>query len=154
VRIRATATDPARAVFIGVAPQSSVDRYLSGVDHVVVNDWTNADTRDVVASGNARPAPPVTAGIWTARASGLGTQTLTWEPTDGEWVVVVMNASGAPGVSVSANVGATVPDLGWIAGGLFAAGAVLLALAVVMIAIPTVRASRRADARPADALGP
>jgi hypothetical protein len=53
-----------------------------------------------------------------------------------------MNTSGAAGVSVTADVGARVPDLGWIAAGLFIAGGVLLAGAVALIVFPVVRASR------------
>lgn len=142
LRIRATATDPANAVFVGVAPQSAVTTYLAGVDHLVVRDWTNGHTRNLVASSNAPANAPNDAKIWTAQASGTGTQTLSWRPTSGQWVVVVMNANGSPGVSVTADAGATVPDLAWIAVGLFAAGGVLLALAVALIVVPVVRASR------------
>ena len=142
LRIRATATDPAKAVFVGVAPQSAVTAYLAGVDHLVVRDWASGHTRNVVASGNAPTTAPTDAQIWTAQATGAGTQSLSWRPASGEWAVVVMNADGSAGVSVNADAGATVPDLAWIAVGLFAAGGVLLAIAVVLIVVPVVRASR------------
>ena len=71
-----------------------------------------------------------------------GTQSLTWRPTGGTWVIVVMNADGRPGVSVTADAGATVPDLRWIAVGLIGVGAVLLASAIVLIAVPVTRAGR------------
>jgi hypothetical protein len=45
-------------------------------------------------------------------------------------------------VSITADAGATLPALGWIAAGLFAAGALLLAAGAVLIAVPAVRASR------------
>lgn len=144
VRIRATATDPAKPVFVGVAPQTAVNGYLANVGHLVVRDWADGDTRDV-ASGGAPATAPATAKIWTAQTSGLGTQTLSWRPTDGQWVVVVMNADGSAGVSVSADAGATVPDLAWIAVGLFAAGGALLAIAVALIAVPVMRVSRHAS---------
>jgi hypothetical protein len=143
VRVRAATTDPADAVFIGVGPQAQVDRYLSGVGHLVVTNWEDAEARSVAASGDTAPATaPASADIWTAQAAGRGTQTLTWRPAGGEWVVVVMNANGDPGVSVRTDVGATIPDLGWIAVGLFAGGAVLLVAAVVLIVVPARRASR------------
>ncbi len=53
-----------------------------------------------------------------------------------------MNPSAATGVAVVADAGATVPDLAWIAAGLFAVGGILLAAAVVLIAVPIARAGR------------
>ncbi len=142
VRVRATATDPTKAVFIGVAPQAAVNNYLAGVDHLVVTDWTNGHTRDVLAAGAAPASAPTDTNIWTAQASGAGTQSLSWRPSSGRWVVVVMSANGTPGVSVTADAGAAVPDLAWIAGGLLAVGGVLLLIAVFLVALPVVRASR------------
>ena len=54
-----------------------------------------------------------------------------------------MNSDASPGVSVTADAGATVPALGWIAGGLLVAGGVLLIAGTVLIAVPVVRAHRR-----------
>jgi hypothetical protein len=142
LRVRATATDPAKAVFIGVAPQSAVNTYLAGVDHLVVTGWTNGHTRNALVGGTALAAAPASSGIWTAQVSGTGTQSLSWEPTSGEWAIVVMNADGSAGVSVNADAAATVPDLAWIAVGLFAAGGVLLLIAVALVVVPVVRASR------------
>lgn len=142
VRLRATSTDPANQVFIGVAPQAAVTSYLAGVDHQVVTNWANGHTRNEVARGAAPATPPTVARIWTAQASGPGTQALTWRPTGGHWVVVVMNANARAGVAVTADAGARVPDLGWIAAGLFAVGGVLLLAAVALIAVPVARARR------------
>jgi hypothetical protein len=142
VRIRATSTNPSQLVFIGIAPQSQAQTYLANVDHVVITDWANDHTRTVTTTGGGAPAtPPTNASIWTAQASGTGTQTLAWRPTSGNWVVVVMNADGSAGVSVIADGGATVPDLGWIAAGLIAVGVILLGSAVALIAVPVARAS-------------
>jgi hypothetical protein len=85
---------------------------------------------------------PSQAGFWTAQASGLGTQTLRWQPTSGNWVAVVMNASGTARVAVGADAGATVPDLAWLAVGLFIGGGLLLAIALALIVIPIVRSGR------------
>jgi len=142
VRIRATSTDPAKALFIGVAPQAAAAAYLAGVDHQVVTNWATGHARNEVARGAAPATAPTAARIWTAQASGPGTQALTWRPTGGHWVVVVMNADARAGVSVTADAGATVPDLGWIAVGLFVVGGVLLLAAVALIAVPVARASR------------
>ena len=142
LRIRATSTDPAKGVFLGVAPEAAVETYLAGVDHLAVTNWATGGTRAEAASGAAPVTSPTDARIWSAQVSGPGTQTLTWHPTRGQWEVVVMNPNASAGVSVVADAGATVPDLGWIAGGLLAAGAILLIAAVVLIAVPVRRAGR------------
>ena len=142
VRIRATAIDATRDVFIGVAPQAAVETYLAGVNHLIVTDWASGHSRQQTGGGSAPTAAPTAVHIWTAKATGPASQTLTWRPTSGHWAVVVMNASGAPGVSVTADVGARIPDLGWIAVGLFIVGGVLLAASLLLIVIPVVRASR------------
>jgi hypothetical protein len=109
---------------------------------MVVSDWVNGDSKEVTVSGNAPRSAPADARIWTAQAVGVGTQTLTWKPTSGNWVVVVMNPTGAGGVSVTADAGATIPDLAWIAVGLFAVGVLLMAAALALILIPVRRANR------------
>lgn len=76
-----------------------------------------------------------------AQTRGTGRQTLSWSPASGT-SVVVMNADGGARVSVRADIGATVPDLAWLAVGLFIAGGVLLGVAVVLVVVPVVRASR------------
>jgi hypothetical protein len=141
-RIRATSTASGKALFVGVAPQAAVDRYLGGVQHAVVTNWADGRSRLHAAAGSTVAASPLEASFWTARATGTGTQSLTWRPTGGHWVVVVMTADGSPNVSVTADVGAEVPDLGWVAAGLLVGGSVLLAGAVLLVVVPVVRASR------------
>ena len=144
VRIRATATNPTTGVFIGVGPQAAVDNYLAGVGHEVVTNWANGDTETRLEPGSGRgpQSAPGGAAIWTAQASGQGTQTLSWRPESGQWEVVVMNQDGAGGVSVLADAGATIPDLAWLAVVLWVIGGLLLAGAVALVVVPVVRASR------------
>src|SRR6476619_588099 len=144
VRIRATATNPTTGVFIGVGPHEAVDNYLAGVGHEVVRNWANGDTENRFEPGTGRgpQTAPGDAAIWTAQASGQGTQTLSWRPESGQWEVVVMNQDGAAGVSVIADAGATIPDLAWLAVILWVLGGVLLAGAIALVVVPVVRASR------------
>ena len=144
IRIRATAHNPAKTVFIGITPRAAVDAYLAGVSHAVVTNWSNGTAVYRQRAGGPPRTAPATTPIWTVSVSGSGTQTLTWKPTGGEWVIVVMNPDASPGVSVTADASATLPALGWIAAGLFAAGGLLLAAGAVLIVVPVVRASRRA----------
>ena len=142
VRVRATATNPTAGVFIGVGSKTAVDSYLAGVGHEVVTSWANGHTR-FEPGGTGRPrTAPGDAAIWTAQASGQGTQTLSWRPESGEWEVVVMNPDGAAGVSVISDVGATIPDLAWYAVIVWIMGGVLLLGAVALVVVPVVRASR------------
>ncbi len=149
VRFQVTASNPARDIFVGIAPRASADSYLAGVGRSVVTDWANgaADYRRQI--GGAPPVPPTATSIWVASASGSGTQTLTWKPTSGDWVVVVMNPDGGAGVAVTASAGATIPSLGWIAGGLFIAGGILLVAGAALIIVSVTRAGRRPPAAPA-----
>ena len=142
VRIRATALNPAVPVFIGVAPKAAVDRYLAGVPHAVVTDWAPVATKPQLGARGAPAVLPTQAQFWTAQASGLGTQSLRWKPTSGNWLAVVMNANGSAGVAVGADAGATVPDLAWLAVGLFIGGGLLLAAALALIIVPIVSAGR------------
>jgi hypothetical protein len=142
LRLRVTSADADQEVFVGIAPRSAVDRYLADVDHLVVTDWAGGESWPYVADGGTPPTAPGDAGIWDEQVSGSGTQSLTWQPSGGEWRVVVMNADGAAGVSVTGDVGATAPALDWVALGLVVFGVVLLAGAVVLVTVPVVGASR------------
>jgi hypothetical protein len=142
VRIRVTASDPADAVFVGIAPRAAADRYLAGVGRAAVSDWATGTVDVGSLAGGPPPVAPTAASIWVASASGTGTQTLTWKPTGGEWTVVVMRPDGTAGIAVAADAGATFPVLGWIAGGLFAAGGVLLVGAVLLVVLSVARAGR------------
>jgi hypothetical protein len=119
------------AVFVGIGRSSDVSAYLSGVGHATVKDLR--DDALVTTEGGA-PSPPASkAGIWTAYVEGTGVQDLQWTPRSGEWTVVVMNADVSQGVTVRGDVGAEMPALPWIYGGLLAVGGVLLLAAVVLL---------------------
>lgn len=143
VRVRAASTDAATSIFVGIAPEAAATRYLSGVDRLFVTDWADGRIRQQFGHGTGLAAPPAAAGIWTAQTSGYGRQSLSWRPTGGKWVVVVMNTNGSAGVAVTADVGATVPNLAWISVGLFTGGGLLLlTLSGLVIAVSTARAGR------------
>ncbi|HET9077156.1 MAG TPA: DUF4389 domain-containing protein [Acidimicrobiales bacterium] len=146
VRFEVTARDPARPVFVGIAPRSSADTFLAGVGRAVVTEWAGGSANYRQQTGGPPPAAPTNTSIWVASTSGTGTQTLTWKPTSGDWTVVVMNPDATPGVAVTATAGATIPSLGWIAGGLFALGGILLVAGGLLIVIPVSRAGQRPTA--------
>ncbi len=117
-------------MFVGIGPAADVDAYLDGVEHDDVTDLDDEPNYDRVAGG-APAAPPGDQQFWAESASGTGELTVDWEPEDGVWRVVLMNADAARGVSSDMSIGAELDSVLWIgigmllAGGLLAAGAAL-----------------------------
>lgn len=131
VRVRVTPETAGARLFVGIGRSEDVDRYLVGVNRSVIKDFWTREVEPV--SGGAPRSAPGAQRFWTARATGPGPQTLVWKPSKGTWTVVVMNADGAPGVGMAADVGARVPALPWIALGLLIAGLVFAAGAALLI---------------------
>ena len=140
VRIQARSTT-GQPVFLGIARAPAASRYLAGVGHATVHGVPGSPGWYTEHSGDGPAVLPARAFIWAARATGPGTQTLSWPVHSGNWVVVAMNADGSAPVSVHVSAAATLPALPWIAGGLLAGGIVVLAGGVLLLAIPIRRAS-------------
>ena len=155
-RAEVTSRDSGGDVFVGIAPVDEGSAYLDGVEHSVIDDLgtTAVDERSV--PGGPPSGPPGEQDFWVAQASGPGTQPLDWEPAEGDWVFVVMNADASAGVSIDARIGATVPALGGLAWGLLGVGVVLLLISVLADRAggpPSARRLRRAAAGALDAAG-
>lgn len=120
LRVTATQSDPATAVFVGVAPAAQVDDYLAGA---------------------APRVPPGDLDIWVAQASGTGQQQLTWTPARGSWALVVMNSDASRGVDADLDAGATLPALPWVGGALMLLGLVLLVTGTLLVVLPVRAAS-------------
>ncbi len=141
-RLEVTPTDPDDELFVGVAPTADVDRYLRGVGHATAEDldpgwgiWDDRTWRTEDVAGGAPAVAPTEAGIWTAEASGSGTQVLDWRPDEGDWTVVVMRADGGAGVAADVRAGATLPGLTWFSVGLLGVGAALLLVGGLLIGL-------------------
>jgi hypothetical protein len=144
VRIRVTPANPGSTTFVGIGPSGEVDRYLAGVSHTRISDlWSD---RVQVIGGGTPASAPGTQDFWVASSTGAGAQTLTWDPANGSWTVVVMNADGQPGVDVTTDLGATMPSLVGIAVGSLVIGGVFLIGGVVLI-VAAIRRSRAPKAR-------
>lgn len=126
-------------VFLGIGPTEDVDAYLTHVTHSVIrqlgDNWR--DVRLVERSGGVPDVAPGSLGIWTSSVQGAGQQTLTWDLSRGRWSAVIMNADGAPDVSVVAVVRAWLPILYPISIGLLVAGIVFATLAAVLLVVAT-----------------
>jgi hypothetical protein len=135
-RVEVTGAEPGTNLFVGIAPAADVAAYLDGVQRTVVDDL-GLDTSaadQVLLAGGAPDGPPADQDFWTAEATGTGTQ-LDWDPDDGSWTLVVMNADGSAGVAVDARIGATIPALTGLAWGLLGGGLFLLLLAVLFLVL-------------------
>jgi uncharacterized protein DUF4389 len=142
VRLRVTSVPGGTPVFVGIAPAQAASRYLSGVRYATVTGNPGGHPSYLGHAGGAPAVPPTRAGIWTAMATGPGTQTLTWRVTSGRWTLVGMNANGAAPVSIRVNAAATLPALPWVATGLLIAGGIFLVAGALLIAFPVRGASK------------
>jgi hypothetical protein len=148
VRFTATGTDPGSGTFIGIAPVSDATAYLGGVERTVVDDLGIDSPGLRNLPGGEPSGPPGEQGFWTAQTSGTGTQELTWAPAEGDWMLVVMNADGSPGLSVESRIGATAPALDGVGWGLLIAGLVLLLIAALVVALAVRRPAGRRPGPP------
>jgi hypothetical protein len=147
-RLRATSTRSDSPVFIGVAPSSDVDTYLEGAGYSTVDEFADGGVTYVEHAGGPPAVAPADSDIWIAKASGSGTQTVMWEPEDGNWTVVTMNADASAGVDVQADVGATVPILRRAVHWLVAASAVSGSVGVLVLVVVVLGSRRRSVRQP------
>jgi hypothetical protein len=153
VAVRAHTTN-GEALFVGVAPSDEAASYLAGVEHATLvelegSGW-GSDLTPVYRDtpGGAPSVLPGDADIWVASSTGVGEQLLTWEPAEGDWTVVVMNADGGAVVDADMSVGAEAPFLDAVVIGLFVTGGVLLVVAIVLVVAALHR--RRTPERPGE----
>jgi hypothetical protein len=135
LRITATSTDAPRPLFIGIARTEDVARYLARVRHDELRD-INFDPFKVdyrrIGTGAPR-ALPSTRGFWQTRASGTGTQTISWPVKRGHWSAVVMNADGSRNVSVDARLAARLSGAWWLVAAFIVLGALSLVGGIALI---------------------
>jgi hypothetical protein len=128
VRLQVTGDDGSD-VFVGIAPIADATAYLDGVRRTVVDDIGRDAGSGRTQVGGSAPSGP---------------QQLTWNPSEGNWMLVVMNADASAGVAVTADIGATLPSLdnwGW---GLIIGGALIAVIAVALIVLGARRPRRQA----------
>ena len=134
-KIKGSNNDSAKQIFIGVAEESDVKAYLSGVEYDEITQFDiypyRVDYRN--HTGTSEPAVPTSETFWTALTHGAGTQTLEWELETGNYVLVLMNTDGSAGVDLSTVVGAKVPMLFGVGVGLLAGGVVALIIGSLMV---------------------
>jgi|GEM_PF-148577 len=148
IQVRAEGRSSDIPLFVGLAAESDVTRYLSGVQVDRVTDIRAFPFSVAYRSqGSAAPtALPASEDFWVASVSGVGKQTLSWNAAPGRWVLVVMNADGSAPVAAALALAAEVPVLtpvGWV---LIGVGIGLVLLGTVLIVVGILSARSRAKA--------
>jgi hypothetical protein len=140
VRVQATANGP--DLFLGVGPSAQVADYMRGVQRTVIDDLGNdGAVQGSDVPGNAPSGPPQAQTFWADQVAGGGRQQLSWDPSEGNWTFVVMNADGSAAVDADLRVGAEVPALTGLAWGMLAGGVVLAGIAALVIVLAVRRRS-------------
>jgi hypothetical protein len=140
VRIQGRSDDP---VFLGIGPDTDVERYLADVGHEVVHDiGQSRGDDDDRRPGGAPATPPRDQTFWAASAQGTGEVNLDWDPENGRWAVVVMNADGSRFVDATLSIGAELDALPWVGVALLGAGLLLAlgAAGLIYASLPKSRA--------------
>jgi hypothetical protein len=142
VRIRAESAGNA-PIFIGIARDAAVARYLRGVPHDEITDVEydpfHASYRVHDLAGARTPAPPGAQRFWVARAQGVGTRTVTWHLRPGNWAIVMMRVDAQAPVAADVDLGVKVQYLVPLALGLGGAGLVLLLIGAGLIVAAVLR---------------
>jgi hypothetical protein len=134
-RVSVTPAGGSPQVFVGVASEEDLDRYLAGVDHAEAMEFDGLPPEVAYRSntGESRPVAPTEQEFWVASAQGTGTQTLEWDAEPGRWAIAVMNADGSPRVAVTATGGVRAALLTPVAIALLLIGLLLVAVAAVLV---------------------
>lgn len=151
VQVQSSSESP---VFVGVGPSSEVGEFLADVDHTEVTRFGNQSRISYTEhAGSVSPEPPAALGFWTVSSEGTGRQTLDWEPTSGQWTLVVMNSDATSGLDVSASLGVDTP---WLAVGMWTLGAltVLITAGAAVMAALASRQRTEVDAKDAGTVKP
>ncbi|MFC2034641.1 DUF4870 domain-containing protein [Chloroflexota bacterium] len=134
-KVEGSNNDHSSQIFIGVAKESDIDAYLSGVEY---DEMTKLHISPYSVDyknhpGNTMPEDPTLQTFWTESTYGVGTQALEWELAPGSHSLVLMNDSGSAGIDMNIVLGAKVPLLFGVGVGILVGGAVVLLISVLMI---------------------
>ena len=135
IRITATSADAVKPLFIGIARTADVNRYLAGVAHEELRDFSFDPFKvSYQPLGHGSPKTlPASQPFGQTQASGTGTQLVSWPVKGGRWSAVVMNADGSRNLSVNAQLAAHLSGAWWWVVGMLAIGALALVGGITLI---------------------
>ena len=138
IRIQAENQNSNQGLFIGVADADTVNDYLGGVPHAIVEELEPESislTYHTDLSGTELSASPGDQPFWTASSEGTGGVVLEWEIERGEVSFVIMNDDAADGLAFDAVIGARVPVIRPIGVSLLIGGGLTLAIGTLLLAL-------------------
>lgn len=148
LRFAAESAAPGGQIFIGIGPDTDVDRYLSGIHTTEITGVRispfRVQVRDV--PGSAVPAPPTGQSFWAVSAYGPGMQQVTMDLRSGDWVLVIMNADAGAGITADVQAAVNPTLFGTLTAGLWIGGIVALIIGAALIAIGATLLGRRLPA--------
>jgi hypothetical protein len=150
VRLQVAAVDGDAELFVGIGPEADVEAFLSGVARDEIRDvrW-GGDVRYRALPGERSAAlPPGGEGFWVASTSGAGALVLDWDVDEGQWIAVLMNADGSPGILADVTVGVQSGALLGVGIVMLVVGLVLSAAAVAIILAGSRRRVAEVEAEP------
>ncbi len=134
--LRLSATSGDSPVFVGIGPSAEVERYLAATSYDEIDDL-RSDPFDYTltrrGAGGTLSAPPTEQDFWVVRASGAGTQEITWDVRPGSWTAVVMNGDGSPVVSTGLSAGGRLDMLAPLAWTLGIVGLLLILAGALLV---------------------
>lgn len=141
IKVQASSENNSKQIFIGIADETEVKAYLSGVNYDEIKEFRIHPFSVYYTNypGNSAPAAPTSQTFWVVSEHGSGTQTLEWELETGNWVLVLMNADGSAGVDVSGSIGVKAPWVFWVGLGFLIGGIVLLIIGIGLVLLATRR---------------
>jgi hypothetical protein len=124
-------------VFIGIAPTSDVQQYLSGVaqDRVTDFELSRVDLTADRTDGSDLAGRPADQTFWLATLQTGSGPDMSWPIADGSFEAVVMNADGSAGVSAPVAVGISIANSTWLWIIVLAVGAVILVGGIVLVVV-------------------
>ena len=139
-KVTTESLNPTKEVFVGVARYADAYNYIEPMEYHEIDDidmgWNMGEHHDpvyVLHPGDAPGTPPTEQDFWIVQESSTGEQTISWEPEEGNYYVVLMNADGSEGIEANIKVGVQVPFFGGIGDILIGAGVVVGAIGLVML---------------------
>jgi hypothetical protein len=142
IRLQATAKD--KDVFVGIAPQSDIERFLGDVARSEIRELRYApfEVEYRHLPGDPAAALPGDQEFWVASASGSGTQTLEWPIAPGQWGIVIMNVDASAGVSLGLTAGVRSDLFAPAATTLLLVGGLLLLVGLPLLVLGAVTMGR------------
>ena len=129
-------------LFVGIARTADARDYLAGVQRDTLLEVRDSGPVYRSTTGTAPGTPPTEQTFWVAQATGVAPQ-LTWDLQDGDWTVVMMNATGSAPVSADVSAEAEVPVLATVIAVAFVVAGFLLLLGALLITIAVTSSTRR-----------